>query len=129
MQASDIMDQHANSFKLPDQAFKPRILKTDVQSRLRDLRVYHPPSRKGRPRDYSELQVRKHVHVRILCMNQRYLLILSSQSLRKWPMKFCVSFMEATCVAQRLIDITTRRILQSSVQTFSVNHLICTSFE
>ncbi|PNF36552.1 hypothetical protein B7P43_G15879 [Cryptotermes secundus] len=58
--APDIMDQHAHSFKLPDRAFKPRILKTDVQSRLRDLRVYHPPSRKGRPRDYSELQVRKH---------------------------------------------------------------------
>lgn len=60
--APDIMDRHANRFKLPDTAFKPRILKTDVQSRLRDLRVYHPPSRKGQPHDCGELQVRKHVH-------------------------------------------------------------------
>jgi len=51
----DMVDQHASSFKLPDQAFKPRILKTEAQSRLRNLRVYHPPRRKSRSHDSGDL--------------------------------------------------------------------------
>jgi hypothetical protein len=59
LQVLDIMDQHASSFKLPDQAFKPRILKTEAQSRLRNLRVYHPPRRKSRSCDNGDPHVRK----------------------------------------------------------------------
>jgi hypothetical protein len=51
----DVMDQHASSFKLPDQAFKPRILKTDAQSRLHNLKVYYPPRRKSRSCDSGDL--------------------------------------------------------------------------
>lgn len=51
----DIIDQHASSFKLPDQAFKPRILKTEAQSKLRNLRVYHPPIRKRLSCDNGDL--------------------------------------------------------------------------
>jgi len=54
-----MVDQHASSFKLPDQAFKPCILKTEAQSRLRNLRVYHPPRRKSQSHDNGDLHVRK----------------------------------------------------------------------
>jgi hypothetical protein len=55
----DIMDQHAKSFKSPDQAFTPRILKTKAQSRLRDLRVYHPPSKRSQPQECGKQKVRR----------------------------------------------------------------------
>ncbi|XP_069681954.1 spermatogenesis-associated protein 7 homolog isoform X2 [Periplaneta americana] len=57
--ASDILERHADHFKSPDREFKPRILKTEAQSKLRDLRVYHAPIRRSRPCNCSVLQKRK----------------------------------------------------------------------
>ncbi|XP_021936184.1 spermatogenesis-associated protein 7-like isoform X2 [Zootermopsis nevadensis] len=51
----DIMDQHAKRFTSPDRAFRPRILKTETQSRLHDSRVYHPASRKIRLSHHGRL--------------------------------------------------------------------------
>nr|CAD7402606.1 unnamed protein product [Timema poppensis] len=42
----DLLERHNDNFVLPSKAFQPRILKSSAQSKLRELRVYHPPRRK-----------------------------------------------------------------------------------
>nr|CAD7258699.1 unnamed protein product [Timema shepardi] len=42
----DLLERHNENFVLPSKAFQPRILKSSAQSKLRELRVYHPPRRK-----------------------------------------------------------------------------------
>nr|CAD7194615.1 unnamed protein product [Timema douglasi] len=42
----DLLERHNENFALPSKAFQPRILKSSAQSKLRELRVYHPPRRK-----------------------------------------------------------------------------------
>lgn len=42
----DIMEIHSKDFVSPSKPFKPRILKTDAEPRLRNLRVYYPPRKK-----------------------------------------------------------------------------------
>ncbi|XP_047110304.1 spermatogenesis-associated protein 7 homolog [Schistocerca piceifrons] len=42
----DIMEVHSKDFISPSKPFKPRILKTDAEPRIRNLRVYYPPRKK-----------------------------------------------------------------------------------
>jgi len=84
LQVPDVMDQHASSFKLPDQAFKPRILKTDAQSRLRNLRVYHPPRRKSRSCDNGDLHVRK-IYIFVASLLEKHWFDTDDWSLQQDP--------------------------------------------
>jgi len=84
LQVPDVMDQHASSFKVPDQAFKPRILKTDAQSRLRNLRVYHPPRRKSRSCDIGDLHVRK-IYKFVASLSEKHWFNTDDWSLQRDP--------------------------------------------
>ncbi|PSN36420.1 hypothetical protein C0J52_11665 [Blattella germanica] len=48
---TDLIDRHAENFENPNKPFKPRILKSDAQSRVREMREYHPPCRRRRSRE------------------------------------------------------------------------------